>query len=131
MERPKFCQKGINIHISPGRLSKLHIKVRDKLNLKELGFESEKTIGRYRVDEFNHEHNLIIEINGDYIHANPKIYKAKDVIRLLGNSYTAEQKWKKDKKRFDFLSASYTVFVVWESDDLEKARVHIEKNLTE
>lgn len=38
-----------------GRLSKLHIKIRDLMKLDEKGFKSEQVIGSYCVDELNYE----------------------------------------------------------------------------
>jgi len=59
----------------------------------------------------------VIEVNGDYVHANPKIYSADDIIRLRGNSYKASYKWQKDREKIDWLlSQGYTVTVIWESD---------------
>ena len=99
-----------------GRLSKVHQSIRDELNLEELGFESEVAVFGYSADEM--KDNIIIEINGDHIHANPKKYKADDIIQIKGDSYTAQEKWDKDKQRKEQLeSAGFKVFVIWESDD--------------
>ena len=64
------------------RLSKLHQKIKNELQLYKIGFVSEQRVDRYLVDELNENKKIIIEINGDYIHANPKIYKLDDIIRL-------------------------------------------------
>jgi very-short-patch-repair endonuclease len=99
------------------RLSKLHQKARVDLGLSLKGFISEQRIGRYFVDELNPQTKEIIEINGDYVHANPKIYNPDDVIRLRGNSYTAEEKWNKDREKIQYLqNLGYNVTVIWESD---------------
>ena len=104
----------------PNRVSGLHRKVRDYLNLEELGFESEVVVGRYIVDEVHRKSRVILEVYGDYVHANPKLYSAEDVISLRGrsNSYTAAEKWAYDASRLKYLRAlGYTVVVVWETDD--------------
>ena len=62
--------------------------------------------------------NLLIEINGDYWHGNPKIYKPDDII-LKGSSgeILVKNKWDSDKKKIDFAKTlGYTVLVVWEYD---------------
>jgi len=102
------------------RFSKLHLRMINLLKLRELGFIGEYDIDDYCVDEINLDKKIILEINGDYIHANPKYYNADDIIVLIGNSYTAEMKWEKDRIRKEKLeSLGYTVFVIWESDSLD------------
>lgn len=103
----------------PQRFSKLHLKIRDQLNLEQKGFIGEQVVGRYVVDELNEATKTIIEINGDYVHANPSIYAEHDIIRLPGNSYTAAEKWENDKRKLDDLrSMGYNVIVIWESDNI-------------
>ena len=102
------------------RLSKLHQRIRGELNLQSLGFESEQRVLRYFADELNDVKKIIVEVNGDYIHANPSLFGADDVIRLPGQSYTAQEKWDADQQRTEKLEAEgYRVFVIWESDDLD------------
>lgn len=101
------------------RTSKLHFKIREHLELDELGFNLEQNISKYFVDELNKEMKIIIEINDDYVHANPEIYKPDDEIILPGNSYLAKEKWEYDKIRKEYLeSLGYKVFIIWESDNL-------------
>lgn len=110
----------------PFRLSKLHQRIRTELDLDELGFVSERCVHHYWADELNEQKKFIIEINGDYVHANPLKFKADDVIRLYGQSYTALEKWSADalrKKKLE--NAGYVVFVIWESDDLEHVKCRL------
>lgn len=110
-----------------GHLSKLHLCIREVLQLTEKNFKSEQLIYPYCVDEINEDKKIIIEINGDYIHANPKKYKAEDIIRIPGTSYTAQEKWNRDNKRIKFLEdKGYKVFVIWESDDINHWKEIIE-----
>lgn len=105
---------------SQNRMSKLHQKIRTYLKLDELGFVSEQRIGRRFVDELNERAKIIVEVNGDYTHANSKFFKADDVIKLRGQCYTAIEKWKADERRRSELNArGYHVITVWESDDLD------------
>jgi len=95
-----------------------------------LGFESEVVVGRYRVDEIHKEASLIVEINGDYVHANPSIYEEDEQIRLRGSSYLARDKWKSDRKKIETLkSIGYDVIVIWESDDLQERLEEISEAL--
>lgn len=57
-----------------------------------------------------------IEFNGDYWHANPKIYKPEDVIRYRNCTKTAKEIWEIDRKRLEAISKTHEVLVVWESD---------------
>lgn len=109
-----------------GKHSKLHQAVAEQLALKELGFESEKVIFRYRVDEINFDKKVIVEINGDYIHANPTKFEPDDLIILRSSRYIAQDKWNYDQKRKEALEAlGFTVFVIWQSDDLDKKKFEL------
>jgi very-short-patch-repair endonuclease len=115
-EDPVFRQKVFEK--SKNRLSKLHLKIRKFLDLDSLGFEPEQVALRYFADELNKANNFIIEINGDYTHANPKIYGPNDIIRLPGQSFLAKEKWEADLIRKNKLEqAGYIVFTIWQSDD--------------
>lgn len=101
--------------------SKLHLNIRAELELDNYGFKSEQYVCGYIADELNEETKTIIEINGDYVHANPKIYKKDFEIRLPGSSYLAEEKWESDTFRNNILKDNgYNVIVIWESDNYKK-----------
>ena len=66
--------------------------------------------------------NKIIEYNGDFWHANPKIYK-DDYLFKDGSS--ASDVWERDKKKIDFAKKSgYDVFIVWDND-YKKDKINI------
>ena len=60
--------------------------------------------------------NKLIEINGSYWHANPKEYKATDIIKYPGKKRTlAMNVWKKDlKKKLQAQKRGYKVFYLWQ-----------------
>jgi hypothetical protein len=61
--------------------------------------------------------NKIIEFNGDFWHANPNQYTNDDILHHPNNHILAEDLWKKDKQRIEWLESNgYTVLTVWESD---------------
>lgn len=104
-------------------LTALHRKVRNALCLDALGFQPEQRVGPFRCDDVHHEKRVVVEVHGDYVHANPAKHKASDVIRLERATYTAREKWDDDAARTARLEAlGYSVLVVWESDDLDTAR---------
>lgn len=108
------------------KLSKLHRKIKKELNLEKLGFISEQRVDKYFVDEINKDKKIIIEINGDYVHANPKSFVYDSIIKLPGNTYTAAEKWESDKQKIDTLtSMGYKVITIWESDDLEEVKKQV------
>jgi very-short-patch-repair endonuclease len=70
---------------------------------------------------------IIVECNGDYWHATPRLYEAEDLLR---DGIIAGDVWKKDKKRIDdFKSVGYTCLVFWENDitnNLDKIKQQIQ-----
>ena len=69
--------------------------------------------------------NILLEINGDYWHANPKHYKENDIIKYVTGNKSAKDVWIKDdkKKRVAELNG-YVVENVWE-DDIKKLKREI------
>jgi len=125
----KFREKIFKNH--KNRLSKLHQQIREKLDLGNLGFVSEQRVLKYFVDELNEDKKIIVEIYGDYPHANPKKYSQDFVVRLYGQSFTAAEKREQDLLRKSKLEeVGYTVIVVWESDDVEDKKKEIHNYLS-
>lgn len=61
--------------------------------------------------------NKIIEFNGDFWHANPNQYTNDAILHHPNNHILAEDLWKRDKQRIEWLeSNNYIVLTVWESD---------------
>lgn len=130
--RQKRLEAFATASIGVSRLTKPHIKIREFLQLDSLGFRSERAVAGFIVDEIHFEKRLIIEINGDYIHANPKSFQPDDLIRIRGKSYTARAKWESDALKLQKLKAAgYNVVVIWESDELLKKKEELDFHLTE
>lgn len=68
---------------------------------------------------------LVVEVFGDYYHANPSKYKATDLISRFRGKVEAQQIWQEDANRIEKLKlAGYKVLVVWEQtikQDIQKA----------
>lgn len=62
--------------------------------------------------------NKLIEVNGDYWHGNPKIYKTSDIIlKNTSSEITVGEKWKKDKAKIDHAKNNgYEILIIWEKD---------------
>jgi very-short-patch-repair endonuclease len=112
-----------------GRHSKLQTKIEDILTKNNIEFKTEK--GKIflkfnnqfkrnycpRVDILIPSLKLIVEVNGDIWHANPKIYKENDIIYKYEGPTKAKDIWKFDKIRKKHLeSFGYKVILVWERD---------------
>jgi hypothetical protein len=71
----------------------------------------------YLIDFFIKEKNIGIEFNGDIWHANPIKYKPNDKPFPFQRNLTAQDIWKKDKVKNDFLKTKLTkLIIIWESD---------------
>ena len=72
--------------------------------------------------------NKIIEINGDYWHANPKLYSADFYNK--SEQMVAEEIWLYDKLKYKFAeSKGYSVYTIWESDWNEDPQRELNKCL--
>ena len=117
-----------------GRISKLHLNFKKTLeNNGILGFKTESYIKplNVSVDELNENTKTIIEIFGNYWHANPIMYESDDLFNF-NTILTASEIWEKDRIRISNLEKlGYKVIVIWESeivDDIEKVIKNI-KNI--
>lgn len=61
--------------------------------------------------------NTILELNGDYFHANPSMYKAEDIIVIRHVKHTAQSIWNDDTVKRELAeSKGYKVIYLWERD---------------
>jgi G:T-mismatch repair DNA endonuclease (very short patch repair protein) len=62
--------------------------------------------------------NILIEVNGDYWHANPKFYRGNQIIKYPGRrKKLVANIWKKDlKKMLQARKKGYRVIYLWEND---------------
>lgn len=88
--------------------------------------EKQKYIkGVVRVDFYLPEHNIIIECDGDYSHANPKYHDAEEMIY---GKYKAKDKWLIDKIRTEKMQAlGYKVLRFWGHDIKHNLQSCLEK----
>lgn len=105
---------------SVGNKSKLCESVKNKLI--QNGFEIES---EFLIKEKNKLYfydiklnNYLIEVNGDFWHANPSIYKKNDYIKFPNNeALLVSEIWKKDKiKKNIAIKNNFYYIVVWEKD---------------
>lgn len=116
--------------IKVGYHSKLHDLVKSYMLKSNIcSFKSEQRIGRYQVDEVDFDKKVIVEVYGDFWHANPKKYNETDILPHFPKKKPAKNIWKYDNKRQQFLeSLGYKVIILWESD-IKKEGIDICKRL--
>lgn len=118
-----------------GCISKLNIIFSDMLKSLNIEFESEFSIpynDSYKKYDFKIGNNLI-ELNGDFWHANPKTYYSDDILSFPGGKVTAKDIWEKDKLKKDIaINNGYNILYFWENEinnkyKFEKIKLKIKK----
>jgi G:T-mismatch repair DNA endonuclease (very short patch repair protein) len=107
-----------------GKMSFPHKKVSDFLLSQNIIHENEKTKLKYKSNDyfpipdiFIENGNIVIEINGNFWHANPKIYSEDDEFPCYGGTKTAKEIWIHDKfKNRTYSENGYNLIVIWENE---------------
>ena len=103
-----------------GRISNLENKIIDMLNELKIPIETQFKFPKYyhRYDIHIKGINLILEIQGDFWHANPNIYNENDILNFTKKiKHTAKELWDKDKQNIKYAeSQNYKVVQIWESE---------------
>ena len=87
-------------------------------------FQRNKKVGKWVVDLIDVDRKIIIEVNGDYWHGNPRVYQSDVFIPSIG--MTAGEKNMLDNQRNDQLrQMGYNVIVLWELDIHDKTNDEI------
>lgn len=93
--------------------SKLELRIQEILNRLDIEYTANKFLYRYSWD-FVFKNKVILEVQGDFWHANPLIYNEDDI--LLGEK-TAADVWKKDlTKKNKVEKHGYKLYYLWESE---------------
>lgn len=101
-----LCDKNISFIREPEDLFK---------SPSENGINSRKYF--YLPDIWIPSKNIVIEIYGDFWHANPKFYKESDILKMHKKSHMVGDIWQKDAKRIsDIESFGIKVLILWEDD---------------
>lgn len=124
MQETKLLKYGKLNFGCKGRLSKPHQEASNILTLLNIEHFNEHPLLRgedlkYRPipDIFIPDLNLVIEIYGDYWHANPTQHNPLDVFYRYEGRQTAQEIWDKDRERIEiFTNLGYNVEIVWESE---------------
>ncbi len=82
----------------------------------EFGFYDKQTKNYYFIDFLIYDLNIAVEFNGDFFHANPKIYDS-EFSNFWFTDKTAKEIWKNDEVKNNAIKRrGFDLFVVWESD---------------
>lgn len=104
-----------NVLPSKSRFTKIELLVMHALRDSGYNVVTQLSVPHYYCDIYVPELNLIVEVNGNYWHANPKYFASNDVIGH--KRMTASQVWERDAKKVeDLRRLGYNVVTVWESD---------------
>ena len=104
-----------------GKISKLNKRIYMILNKYYIYFNSEFQI---KYDEYHSyfydikfNNNVLLEINGDRVHANPEIFKdPNEIIRMQSHSFKVKDKWEKDQNKKEIAEKyGYKVIYLWEN----------------
>jgi len=137
--RSHYCVSKLEVEIA----EKIHEVLDDKYiirsnahkNMRAFFLSEKNVLGKKRYifpDIFIEEKKLIIEIFGDYWHANPSVFSKE---HIFTGGRTMEEIHKKDRSRIESLSVDgIKVYVVWEKDwreDKERVFKEILKTVEE
>jgi len=73
----------------------------------------------YIYDFYLPKHNIVIEVNGTFWHADPRMYKPEDILNFpgTGREFTAQQIWDQDEhKKSIAINRGYNIVYIWEHD---------------
>lgn len=96
--------------------TKCEQKIQSLLEDLQIEFEKQfKGIPRVICDFFLPKFHLIIEVDGDYVHANPKKFNSNDIV--VFKKLPANVIWEYDKKKNTHIkNAGFFLLRIWESD---------------
>jgi G:T-mismatch repair DNA endonuclease (very short patch repair protein) len=118
--------------LNSGGSSKLEKRVGKILVEMGVNFETQFELKGKVYDYYIKGTNILIEVNGDFWHANPRKYKATDIIPFPKKEVTAESLWKKDEKKLNIaLKSGYKVLPLWEMDIRPLDDIELELFITE
>jgi len=106
-EMTEYCRS----HVS--YVSNLELRIQEILNNLNIEYTANGFLYSYNWDLI-FKNKIILEIQGDFWHGNPKIYNEDDI---LLDGLLVKDVWDKDKnKRLKVENYGYSVYYLWESD---------------
>lgn len=97
--------------------SSLETRIAKILDILQLSYERQKWIKNKSYDFRINKTNVIIEVQGDFWHANPNIYNHEDELNFPGSVCKASDIWYKDNKKKELAEKyGYQIIYFWESE---------------
>jgi very-short-patch-repair endonuclease len=97
--------------------NKIESIVQTELNKRGLSFKFGIILGNKQFDFGNKKHKILIEVQGDYWHANPKLFGNGENKRPINEIQSI--KIEKDKEKVIFCKKhGFILYEIWESDIL-------------
>ena len=97
--------------------SKLEVKIANLLNRNNIDFIYTFYIQYHSYDFYIKNTAVLFEINGDYWHANPKIYNSGDYIKIGADNVLVDDIWNRDLLKLKIAEKyGYKVFYLWENE---------------
>lgn len=96
-----------------------------------IGFTTQFFVDNLSYDILINNTKKIIEVQGDYWHANPNKYKTNDLIvnKKLG-TVSAKEIWDKDlEKKNRAEKLGYSILYIWESDIKKKSKSNLKVSI--
>ena len=100
---------------SPYKKTNIEKKVEEYLIEKNINYKYNFILEKYQFDFFLKDYNIIIEVQGDYWHANPKYYSDTD-INLRKLNRTQIYKIEQDILKKELIKNKYEIIYLWETD---------------
>ena len=97
--------------------SNLELLVKGIFEKNDIKIKHQKFINGLSYDFHIINTNIIVEVNGDYWHANPEQYKEDDIVNISDKLKLAKDVWEKDElKIINANKHNYRVITIWESE---------------
>jgi len=99
------------------RKTSIEKKIAKALSDLSIPYESQFYLKRKFFDFRISKSKILIEVNGDFWHGNPKKYKSDDILSHPGKKIVAKEIWKKDKEKEKIaIENNFLVLVFWEDE---------------
>ncbi|MCK9417406.1 very short patch repair endonuclease [Candidatus Dojkabacteria bacterium] len=103
--------------INRNSISSLEIRIGKILMMMNIPFETQKIIDGKISDFLLKNTKILIEIQGDFWHANPCLYKQNDILNHPKKRITANEIWNRDLNKMYLLEKSgYKIIYIWENN---------------
>jgi len=113
-EKNKLIQKRCKKFVESYN-SSLETRIGQVLDKMQISYERQFWINRKSYDFRLSKTRVIIEVQGDFWHANPLIYTETDILNFGSNTLTAGELWQKDLEKLNnAVKYSYKIIYFWE-----------------